>query len=183
MGRRRGAGVGGPCTTLHARRDAQRGAAERRYTARCAVRSIRRAARRRPRWRPCVPTVRSSMHRFRAVRDAVLALAGPATAGSPKPRRARRRRSARPRKRPGLPRDAGSCARTKRKLNAMPRHARTRSDRESLCRQAPRRSQPDAKRYAWAVNVDSRSAPDVRVYPGGRVIVTDALVAKTGSRR
>ena len=39
---------------------------------------------------------------------------------------------------------------------------------------------PEAKRYAWAVNVVPGAAPDARVYPGGRVIVTDALVGKAG---
>lgn len=39
---------------------------------------------------------------------------------------------------------------------------------------------PEAKRYAWAVNLVPGTAPDVRVYPGGRVIVTEGLVDKTG---
>ena len=38
----------------------------------------------------------------------------------------------------------------------------------------------DAKRYAWAVNLVPGAAPDVRVYPGGRVIVNDALVTRAG---
>lgn len=39
---------------------------------------------------------------------------------------------------------------------------------------------PEAKRYAWAVNLIPGAAPDVRVYPGGRVIVTEGLVDKAG---
>ena len=39
---------------------------------------------------------------------------------------------------------------------------------------------PQSKRYAWAVNLVPGAAPDAQVYPGGRVIVTEALVGKAG---
>jgi predicted Zn-dependent protease len=39
---------------------------------------------------------------------------------------------------------------------------------------------PEWKRYRWAVNLVPGAGPDVSVYPGGRAIVTDALVDKTG---
>jgi predicted Zn-dependent protease len=38
----------------------------------------------------------------------------------------------------------------------------------------------ESKRYAWAVNLVPGPAPDVRVYPRGRVIVTDGLVNNAG---
>lgn len=38
----------------------------------------------------------------------------------------------------------------------------------------------ESKRFAWAVNLIPGSAPDVRVYPGGRVIVTEGLIDKSG---
>ena len=37
-----------------------------------------------------------------------------------------------------------------------------------------------AKRLDWAVNVVSGAVPDVRIFPGGRIIVTDALVDRAG---
>jgi predicted Zn-dependent protease len=39
---------------------------------------------------------------------------------------------------------------------------------------------PDAREYAWAFNLLGEAAPDVRVFPGGRTFVTDALVARSG---
>jgi len=38
----------------------------------------------------------------------------------------------------------------------------------------------DAKRLDWAVNVVSGAVPDVRIFPGGRIIVTDGLVDRAG---
>ena len=38
----------------------------------------------------------------------------------------------------------------------------------------------EAKRLNWAVNVVSGVVPDVRIFPGGRIIVTDGLVDRTG---
>lgn len=40
--------------------------------------------------------------------------------------------------------------------------------------------EPASRRYAWAVNVVSDPAADVRLYPGGRVVVHQGLVARTG---
>ena len=39
---------------------------------------------------------------------------------------------------------------------------------------------PEARNYGWAFNLLSEPAPDVRVFPGGRTFVSDALVVKTG---
>ena len=37
-----------------------------------------------------------------------------------------------------------------------------------------------ARRLDWAVNAVSGTVPDVRIFPGGRIIVTDALVDRAG---
>lgn len=38
----------------------------------------------------------------------------------------------------------------------------------------------EAKRLNWAVNVVSGVVPDVRIFPGGRIILTDGLVDRAG---
>lgn len=38
----------------------------------------------------------------------------------------------------------------------------------------------ESKRFGWAVNLVPGTAPDVRVYPGGRVLVSDGLIEKSG---
>ena len=40
--------------------------------------------------------------------------------------------------------------------------------------------EPASKRYAWAVNVVGDLVPDLHVYPGGRLVVHQGLVARTG---
>lgn len=67
-----------------------------------------------------------------------------------------------------------------KRLNADPgATTRIRAIANRLVASAPA-IEPAARRYPWAVNLVPGPAPDVRVYPGGRMLVTDGLVVKTG---
>lgn len=113
------------------------------------------------------------MFPFRRLGLAVLALAGACGAATPDPELLDRGSDIAYRR-------ALAPAADARRLNADPQvTARARKIATRMVVSASTMD-PEAKKYAWAVNLVPGTAPDVNVYPGGRVLLTEGLVDRTG---